>query len=536
MMQQINYPKPAVENLGRESHPWRRCLGCLALGLLILSGQSTQVFGQLAEPDTVPVENGKQLDASKLVGSEQITEGRVTATISFLASDELGGRETNSKEFEIATAYVASRFRGAGLEGGGKDGSYFHETLVPQYRVPESVVFTGASRSETQSEPNSSSNPTQNATGKPTEKSDRAPIAHYGLLNAGEQAVEIEGVATDVSLDAFQAPEAKIPPLAGIIRGRFETTAKGSRALSQLTRLATRLKEAGAVALLLECDPESEWYKQAELARMKPRIEKMGGGDLPILLISNATSTSGTLQLKVPAMQREEKKMRNVVGLLRGTDPELSQQAVLFSAHLDHLGSNPKLPGDGIFNGADDDATGVTAVLTLADAIGAMTQRPKRSVLFMTFWGEESGLLGSRQFVSTPSWPLEKITANINIEMIGRPEGGANGKIWMTGWRESDLGVLMSEAAKPYGCEIFEHPKFSAMLYRASDNWSFVEKGVVAHSFSAGSLHSDYHKVTDEWERLEIPHMTKVIRGLWVGAMPLLDGSRSPAKPQATEK
>lgn len=276
MMQQINYLKPAVGNLGRESHPWRRCLGCLAFGLLILSGQSTQVFGQLAEPDTVPVENGKQLDASKLVGSEQITEGRVTATISFLASDELGGRETNSKEFEIATAYVASRFRGAGLEGGGKDGSYFHETLVPQYRVPESVVFTGPSRAEPRSEPNSSSNPTQNATGKPTEKSDRAPIAHYGLLNAGEQEVEIEGVATDVSLDAFQAPEAKIPPLAGIIRGRFETTAKGSRALSQLTRLATRLKEAGAAALLLECDPESEWYKQAELARMKPRIEKMG--------------------------------------------------------------------------------------------------------------------------------------------------------------------------------------------------------------------------------------------------------------------
>ncbi len=538
MMPQFNRPKPRFENRSRESHPLIRWLGGLVWCLLILSGLSIQVHGQLAEPDTVPLangkllEDGKPLDASKIVGNEQITEGRVTATISFLASDELGGRETNSKEFEIASAYVASRFRGAGLEGGGKDGSYFHETLVPQYRVPESVVFTGPSRIEK----NSSSDPPANASGKPSEQSDRAPVAHYGLLNAGEQAVEIEGVATDVSLDAFQAPDAKIPQLTGIVRGRFETSAKGSRALSQLTRLATRLQEAGAAALLLECDPESEWYKQAELARMRPQLERTGRSDLPILLISEATSTSGTLQLKVPAMQREEKKMRNVIGLLRGTDPELSQQAVLFSAHLDHLGSNPKLPGDGIFNGADDDATGVTAVLTLADAIGAMTQRPKRSVLFMTFWGEESGLLGSRQFVTTPSWPLEKITANINIEMIGRPEGGANGKIWMTGWRESDLGVLMSEAAKPYGCEIFEHPKFSAMLYRSSDNWSFVEKGVVAHSFSAGSLHSDYHKVTDEWERLEIPHMTKVIRGLWVGAMPLLDGSRSPANQQATQK
>jgi hypothetical protein len=499
-------------SVGLELRDSRLCIlrhsGFLTIGVLVVqlflgAFFVPQANGQLASPDTLPV------------GVEQITEGRVTATISFLASDELGGRETNSKEFEIAAAYVAARFRGAGLEGIGaglneagadaNGGSFYHETIVPQYRVPNSVALLDVGSGGNVS-----------------------PIATYGLLNAGDEAIEVEGSVSDISLEAFQKPEVKLPALTGMVRGRLETTAKGSRAISQLMRLAGQLQAAGAKALLLECEPESEWFKQGEMARLKPRLERSERVSLPILLVSPATKTMGAVKLIAPAMLREDKKMKNVIGLLRGTDPELSKQAILYSAHLDHLGTNPKLEGDGIFNGADDDATGVTAVVTLADAIGAMPQRPKRSVLFMTFWGEESGLLGSRQFVANPSWPLDKIAANINIEMIGRPEGGANGKIWMTGWRESDLGGIMSDAAKPFGVDIFEHPKFSAMLYRSSDNWSFVEKGVVAHSFSAGSLHGDYHQVTDEWERLEIPHMTKVIRGLWLGSFPLLDGTKTP--------
>ena len=233
-----------------------------------------------------------------------------------------------------------------------------------------------------------------------------------------------------------------------------------------------------------------------------------------------------SLKLEVPATLVLDKPMRNVIGMLPGTDPELSKEAILFSAHLDHLGVRTGV-GDVIYNGADDDASGVTAVVTLADAFGAMP-RPKRTLLFMAFWGEESGLLGSKQFVANPSWPLEKIVANINIEMIGRPEPGANGKIWMTGWQESNLGSLMNSASILRGTEIFEHPSFSSRLYRASDNWSFAEKGVVAHSFSAGSLHADYHQPDDEWERLEIPHMTRVIQGLFYASQPLVQGTATP--------
>jgi len=389
------------------------------------------------------------------LGTEQITAGRVTATISFLASDELAGRETNSKEFEIAAAYVAARFRGAGLEGGGPDGSFYHETKVRQSRVPSDTVLL---------------------------QDDGVPVAHYGLLSTGEQACALRGPVLDVSLESLQSPDADLK------------------------------------------------IEQAEMARSTPKLERSDRAGIPILLIPSAVGFPGPIQLNTSAMIQDDKTMRNVIGVLRGSDETLQKQAVLFSAHLDHLGANPALRDDSIYNGADDDASGVTAVVTLADAIGGMKERPKRSVLFMTFWGEESGLLGSKQFVANPSWPLDQIVANVNIEMIGRPEGGARGKIWMTGWQESDLGILMSRSAKAWGIEIFEHPKFSSMLYRASDNWSFVERGVIAHSFSAGSLHPDYHQVDDEWDRLEIPHMTQVIQGLWLGSLPILDGTQTPSK------
>jgi len=442
-------------------------------------------------------------------GAEQITEGRVTATISFLASDELGGRETNSKEFEIAAAYVASRFRGAGLEGGGPEGSFYHETVVGQSRVPSDAVLLQA---------------------------DNTTVSHYGLLSASEEPCMVQGAIMDVSLESLQSADADLKGLRGIVRGKFDTQAKGSRALGQLNRLAQKLQAAGVQALLLDCEPQSDWIKQGELSRTRFKLDRGDRTGIPILLIPSGVSISGEVKLTASGWIKDDKRMRNVIGLLRGTDETLQKEAILYSAHLDHLGSNPSLEEDQIYNGADDDASGVTAVLTLADAIGAMKDRPKRSVLFMAFWGEESGLLGSKQFVANPSWSLDQIVANINIEMIGRPEGGARGKIWMTGWRESDLGVLMSQSAKPWGVEIFEHPKFSAMLYRSSDNWSFVERGVIAHSFSAGSLHPDYHQVDDEWDRLEIPHMTQVIQGLWLGSLPLLDGSQSPKKQNANTK
>ena len=446
--------------------------------------------------------NGRQnadATSAQVVGLNEITEGKVTATISFLASDELAGRATGSDEFNIAARYVASRFRGAGLDGNLADGDYFHVTKKPMTQTPNSPVkLTNV---------------------------DSKPLEQFGLLAAGSEVVTYAGNLKPIDLTS-ELPKSGLDAVVG---GILTTNLKGPRMVSQIVRLTSTLHDAGAKALLLGISNDSELIQPAREYQEKPRSESTRGRfALPVILVPESTLASTTVQLEVPATILSESPMKNVIGLLEGTDPELSKEAILFSAHLDHLGAKPSA-GDGIFNGADDDASGVTAVVMLADAFAKM-QRPKRSLLFMTFWGEESGLLGSKQFVETPAWPLDKIRANVNIEMIGRPEAGARNKIWMTGWQESDLGVVMNKASLPFGVEIFDHPKFSAMLYRQSDNWSFAQKGVIAHSFSAGSLHSDYHQPDDEWERLEIPHMTRVIQGLFVASLPIAYGESTPNK------
>lgn len=440
-------------------------------------------------------------------GAETIRESKVAGTISFLASDELAGRGTGSPEFEVAASYVASRFRSAGLEGAGDDGTYFHVTKQTLKQLPvEASLRTG----------------------------DGESIPILGILGASDEKAAYRGPLQTVEL-ANVSDLKDLPPF---VTGEFEPTGKGARAMAQLSRLAQSLESAGAKGLILQTDGASEWTTLAKELQGKTRMEARVPIRIPILLIDQKTKVPDQIDMVVSPARLVEQAMRNVIAVIPGSDPTLSKEAVLFSAHLDHLGEGtPSVPGDDqqdvIYNGADDDASGVTAVLTLADAFAAMPTPPKRSLLFMTFWGEESGLLGSKAYVDRPTWPLGSIIANVNIEMIGRPEDGARGKIWVTGWNESDLGPLMRESANRWGVEIFEHPKFSAMLYRSSDNWSFAQRGVIAHSFSAGSLHADYHQVDDEWDRLEIPHMTRVIQGLFVGSLPLVDGSLTPktAKP-----
>ena len=428
---------------------------------------------------------------------EQINEASVTGTISFLASDELGGRGTGSTEFNIAAAYVASRFRAAGLKPAGDEESYYHTTNRVQKKMPNKVSV-------------------KDANGK--------SLLTFGLLASAPERFEYNGEVATLDLAKLDDLE----KVSGVVCGAFDTTAKGSRAMSQLTRVVQRLEALGAKAVLLKTSSDSEWANLADQMASKPFLDSRSPLNIPVVLVSADAERSTSVSMDIPPAIRVEQPMRNVIGVIPGTDPELSKECVLFTAHLDHLGTMTHA-GDNIYNGADDDASGVTAVLTLADAF-ANAPAPKRSIVFMTFWGEESGLLGSKEFVARPTWPLERICANINIEMIGRPEDGARGKIWVTGWNESDLGKQMHEAAHAWGGDIFEHPKFSAMLYRSSDNWSFAQSGVIAHSFSAGSLHADYHKPDDEWDRLEIPHMTQVIRNLFVGSLPLASGEVTPKK------
>ena len=434
--------------------------------------------------------------ATELTASmDAINQKSVTTTVSFLASDEMAGRDTPSPELTLAAEYVAKRFREAGLTGLGDDGSYFQNTEIATVTVPQTGIKI--SRNE-------------------------KPVKSLGMLSAGSDPFSYEGkvefLADDHPSDAhFEGPVC-------ISVDKFT----GRRDPSNFYRRLTRLRQYGATAILVQVDPDHSLVGQTAAAS-RPRIVQTRGGAAGFVALIEKTESGGDFKIELPKQTGGKAIVSNVIGMIRGSDPELSKEAIVFTAHLDHIGQQGNV-GDTICNGADDDATGVTAVLTLADAYAALKNPPKRSVIFMTFWGEEKGLLGSRYYCNNPAWPLDKTVANINIEMIGRPEPGANEKCWATGWHNSDLGKLMNEGSQSVGILIFEHPSFSEMLYRASDNYSFVQKGVIAHSFSAGSLHEDYHKPSDEVEKLELKHMTRVIQGLFAGSLPIANAEVTPVK------
>jgi hypothetical protein len=428
---------------------------------------------------------------------ERITQAEVTGTLSFLASDALQGRGTGTPGLEVASAYVASRLRAVEAVGLGPEGSYYLEsTIAGRLATNAGLRIACRNQSLTASE-----------------------------LQGGAQTLRFAGM-----LQAYSSDESMV--FHGPVLWRTDQAGTPwPLPMPVLRNEVARLKRQGATALILQSDEPGVLWGMARSRQVVPSIgDARSVWPLPVVVVDvKECLATDVWELDIPAEVEQTIAVRNVVAVLPGSDPQWAQQALLFSAHMDHLGNGAPGP-DAIYNGADDDASGVTAVLTLAEAFAALPTRPKRSVMFVGFWGEELGLLGSQQFVKDAPWPMERIVANVNIEMIGRPEANAENRMWMTGWEHSDLGSLLNEGSRRVGVETFEHASFSARLYRASDNYSLVQAGVIAHSFSAGSLHSDYHQPSDEWEKMNLPHMTQVIRGIFAGALPIAHADRTPRK------
>ena len=197
----------------------------------------------------------------------------------------------------------------------------------------------------------------------------------------------------------------------------------------------------------------------------------------------------------------------NVVGILRGSDAAGGKDAILLTAHLDHLGIGPEKNGDRIYNGADDDASGTTAVIELARVFAAGA-RPARTLIFVLFGSEELGGYGNRYFLEHPPVPLERILANLEFEMIGRrdpalPRDG----LWLTGFERSDLGPELARQ----GANLVADPHPEQNFFKRSDNYSLARQGIVAQTVSSFGLHADYHQPGDEISRIDFAHMTSAI-------------------------
>jgi hypothetical protein len=216
----------------------------------------------------------------------------------------------------------------------------------------------------------------------------------------------------------------------------------------------------------------------------------------------------------------------NVVGIIEGADPVVREEVVLIGAHYDHVGIRRNESPDSIFNGADDDASGVVAVLAVARALAAGPP-PRRTVIVAATTGEEVGLLGTRWYVTTPVRPLQSMVANMEIEMIGRPDSlaGGPGRGWLTGYERSTMGEMFAAAGLP----IVPDKRLDQQFFMRSDNIAYARAGIVAHTLSSYNMHSDYHTPRDEVSRVDFAHMTQLVDVAVRAARLLAD---SPTKPE----
>ncbi len=213
----------------------------------------------------------------------------------------------------------------------------------------------------------------------------------------------------------------------------------------------------------------------------------------------------------------------NVIGILPGADPALRDTAIVIDAHYDHIGVGRPVHGDSIYNGADDDASGTVAVIEAARLV-ALGPRPKRSLVFLLVTGEERGLVGSRWYLQHPAVPLARTAADLEIEMIGRPDplAGGPGKAWLTGYERSTMGGMLRDAGVP----VVPDPRPDEHFFERSDNIAFAYRGIVAHTISSFNLHADYHQPSDEVRFVDPAHMATVVESVARAARILADGPR----------
>ena len=205
-------------------------------------------------------------------------------------------------------------------------------------------------------------------------------------------------------------------------------------------------------------------------------------------------------------------RAQNVAGVLEGSDPDLADEYVVFSAHMDHVGvGRPDESGDSIYNGADDDASGTAAVLELAEAFAAMEEAPRRSMIFLLVSGEERGLWGSRYFAENPPVPIESIVANINADMVGR---NWTDRIAAIGKDDSDLGATVEAVAEAHpqlDMEPIDDQWPDQNFYRRSDHYNFARKGVPILFFFNGT-HEDYHRPSDHVDKIDGDKAVRITR------------------------
>lgn len=450
-----------------------------------------------------------------------ISAQSMKAVVSFLAADALEGRDTPSKSLDVAAEYIASQFRRFGLDPAGDDG-YFQ--TAPYAVVKPSLdgfEFTYESGAQKLTVP--AAKVTIDSTAAVS--LDKAAVVKVtlGSLEPSFTSAQIAGKVVFAGSPDFSAVsvEDRGKVMAAVMRDR-QTLIAGKPAL-----VVTAGGFGGGGRLKDTSEPTPPQFNVSDIEFGK------------MLRALPAGPTEGTVTTKLAAPALEQVKLRNVIGVVPGSDSALKGTYVLVTSHYDHTGMRTSGEGDSINNGANDDASGVAAMLEIADALSRSETKPKRTVVFAAYFGEEKGLLGSRFYGRHPVFPLIKTVADLNLEHMGRTddnEGPQIKRLAVTGMDYSSVGDVLAEAGKLTGVDVWRHPKNSDGFFGASDNQALADVGVPAHTLSVAYIFPDYHRVGDHWDKLDYANMQSVTRTVCLGVWMIANDSKAPTWHGGNEK
>jgi peptidase M28-like protein len=307
------------------------------------------------------------------------------------------------------------------------------------------------------------------------------------------------------------------------------TEALNGKAILVTTRRA-RVPQGAHPALVLTTVPMPLSGPQVADAGTQPPAITLGVIDKPQLEAFVLGVTKARITIHSAAESKKTVKVRNVAAILRGSDPQLRDTYVVLSSHYDHLGM-AATGDDRIYNGANDDGSGTSSVIEVANALAALPVHPKRSVLFILFFGEEWDLWGSRFYAAHPLVPPAQTIAQLNLEQVGRTDASDGPQITtasITGYDFSELPGILADAAQAAGVRVYKNPQNSDAYFGRSDNQSLADLGIPAHTLCVAYDFPDYHKVTDSWDKIDYDNMAAVDRAVALGMLRLASDAAPP--------
>jgi hypothetical protein len=449
------------------------------------------------QPEPLPKKYGDKISAADL-----------KEYLSILASDAMEGRETGKRGQKMAAAFIRAHFEDLGLTGP-IGGNYYQPLELYTTEPGETYLASGRNRFV------NFEHVIYNGGDTPDESTMPLVFAGYGA----QTDLDIIDVKNKAVL-LLSSPGNRSVVLARE-RGAKLVLVCNTRTKEAFDQLVSRTRSIQRDQGLSAAKPVLNEFRRPGLFYVSPEtVQKLMGVGVDVLekaaqeeskkkslkkIKSSSVSYKATTNIKTV-------KTENVLGLLEGTDKK--DELLIISAHFDHVGVAPYGQGDTIYNGADDDGSGTVAIMELAKVFAEAKkagQGPRRSILFMAFTGEESGLFGSEFYATHPIFPLQNTVANLNIDMIGRSDvkhAESPPYVYVIGADKlsSELNSVSEAANKNYTNLVFDytyndtaHPE---NLYYRSDHWNFAKRNIPIIFYFDG-IHEDYHQPSDEVEKIE---------------------------------